>query len=224
MRNTSELKIIEEQLKPILEKNHHVLSVYLYGSLVIGRATKKSDLDLFIILKNCITPVQVIKKLIRGIKMAKVNRKIDFDICFEEEAKNFLHRGKIIHQYITIGRTGRCIYGRPILKNVQLDVKEFYVSIASFAQQLRHEEINKFGEVSVQSARKKVLFALGSLAYLEESRRQFHPLENVEFVFAKYPSVRRYKKSISQKSVSLATLWEIVEELRIILERKMLDD
>ena len=220
-RHEAELSEITNRLQKVFKKHSAIVSVYIYGSLGTARAHQKSDIDMFIIVKDHRDPVKIVNALVSDVKALNLGRGLDFDICFESEAKHFLHRGSAQSQYLTIGRTGKLIHGKPVLEKIPFDFREFYLSIASLSQKIRHEVVNQFGEYGPHHFRKDLLFRIGSLAYEKSERRKQHPIDNVKFVLRQYPSLRKHRDVIFSDHPSLEQQWEVAETLRKIVERKM---
>ena len=178
-------------------------------------------MDLFIIMKNHRNPVKLINSLVSDVKGLGIGRSIDFDVFFESEAKYFLHRGSAQYQYLTAGNVGQLIYGKPVLKRVGFSMKQFYLSVATMSQKIRHEVLNNLGEYTAANFRKSLRFKYGALGFENPRRRKFHPIENLEYVFRKYPTLGRLKKVITSNNSTLEELWHASETLRTIVERKI---
>lgn len=215
------LHTVETKLKNTFAKHPRVVSVYVYGSAGTKRIHAKSDLDLFIILKDGPNPTKAVQGLVSDVKKLGLGMPLDLDICFESEAKHFLHRGSAQYQYFTVGRIGRLVYGKPSLKTVGFGMKQFYLSVATLSQKIRHEVVNKFGEYAPEHFRKDVIFKCGSLAYEDPVRRRFHPAENLDYVFKKYPLLGRLRGIVTSKQSTLEELWIVAETLRVLVEKKI---
>ena len=217
----TELPAIKIKLQQVFPKHPQLVAVYLYGSLGTKREHRGSDVDLFIIMKDHQNPVKLINSLVSEVKGLGIGRSIDFDVFFESEAKHFLHIGSAQYQYLTVGNVGQLIYGKPVLKRISFSMKQFYLSVAIMSQKIRHEVLNNLGEYTAANFRKSIQFKCGALAFEDPARRKFHPVENLEYVFRKYPTLGRLKNIITSKNSTLEELWRVSETLRTIVERKV---
>ncbi|MEW6294961.1 MAG: nucleotidyltransferase domain-containing protein [Candidatus Diapherotrites archaeon] len=213
MKELKKVRLFFSQLK-----DNRILSVYVYGSILNKNFSKKSDLDLFIILKNSKKPIQTIKSIIKVIKNVKTKRKIYWDIVFEDESKMLYFKKSNIIQYYIIANEGLCIYGKDILKNVHFDLNRYYECVVWIAQKIRHEILNKktvrFWALKL---RRDVMYSILSLQYLEGKKRIMQKYSKK--LEKKHPSLKGFQILLNKKQ-RLETLWYYIESLRVILEQK----
>ena len=157
---------IIEEIRNGFENNNFIKTIILFGSVARGEATRKSDIDLFIILskKNKLTDKHISNKMLSIEKKYKVNiQYITANQKFDKINKQFLD---------TILREGIVIYGKiPEIPIQKLDL-EPYSLIKYDLSQLEHSEKMKlerilFGKETKKRYKNKIYVSKKN-GYLEE--------------------------------------------------------